>query len=374
MTPELLLKAKILIIEDDRTSMRLLKGILTDAGFSNIKTLVRAASAQTLYQQYQPDLVILDLHLPDGDGFTVMRDLAKLDPDDYLPVLVITGDGDRAVHLRALAAGAKDFLTKPYDRSSVILRCRNLVEVRMLHNEVRHKNIDLEKLVLERTNELRKSRIDVIQRLGFAAECRDTETGLHIIRMSRTAQLVAKELGLSEEDCELVLSTSPLHDIGKIAIPDQILLKEGPLTPEEWKIMRMHAEIGGDILSGGDSAFLEMAELIARTHHEKWDGSGYPKGLKGEGIPLVGRICAVCDVFDALTSERPYKKAWPVDEAVLEIKKLSGAHFDPCVVNAFLKMLTQIKDVTRDVEARSNDAERRPLREKALSRSNCVNQ
>jgi putative two-component system response regulator len=373
MTPERLLKAKILIIEDDRTSMRLLKGILTDAGFSNIKTLVRAASAQALYQEYQPDLVILDLHLPDGDGFTVMRDLAKLDPDDYLPVLVITGDGDRGVHLRALAAGAKDFLTKPYDRSHVILRCRNLLEVRMLHNEVRHKNVTLEQMVLERTNELRKSRIDVIQRLGFAAECRDTETGLHIIRMSRSAQLVACELGLSEEECELILSTSPLHDIGKIAIPDQILLKEGPLSPEEWKIMRMHAEIGGDILSGGDSAFLEMAEQIARTHHEKWDGGGYPKGLKGEEIPIVGRICAVCDVFDALTSERPYKKAWPVDEAVLEIKKLAGTHFDPCVVSAFVKVLPRIKEVTRDVEARSNPDQRKPLREKVFHGSEGAN-
>lgn len=366
MTPERLLQAKILIIEDDRISLRLLKGILIDAGFSNIKTLVKASLACALYQEYQPDLVVLDLHLPDGDGFTIMQDLAKLDPGDYLPVLVITGDGDRAVHLRALAAGAKDFLTKPYDRSNVLLRCRNLLEVRMLHNEVRHKNVTLEQMVSERTAELQKSRIDVIQRLGFAAECRDTETGLHIIRMSRSAQLLAREMGLDAEECELIFSTSPLHDIGKIAIPDQILLKEGPLTPDEWKIMRMHAEIGGDILSGGDSAFLIMAEQIARTHHEKWDGSGYPKGLKGENIPLVGRICAICDVFDALTSERPYKKAWPVEDAVQEIKKLSGTHFDPQVVSAFMKVLPHIKEATHDVEARSNLNLRKPLRERAL--------
>lgn len=367
MNPEKLLSARILIIEDDRVSLKFLKQILTDAGFVNIRSLVRAANVVAVYEEYKPDLVILDLHLPDGDGFTLMKDLARIDLEDYLPVLVITSDSDRVVHLRALAVGAKDFLTKPFDRSNVLLRCRNLLEVRMLHNEVRQKNENLEQIVAQRTAELQRSRVDVIQRLGYAAECRDTETGMHIIRMSHMAKLLAQEIGLSQEECELIFSTSPLHDVGKIAIPDQILLKQGPLTPEEWKIMRMHAEIGGDILSGGDSAFLKMAELIARTHHERWDGSGYPKGLKAEEIPLVGRICSICDVFDALTTDRPYKRAWSFDEAMGEIKKLSGIHFDPEIVKAFIKILPKIQKMSDKMMKEQQEHEKNSLRKKILS-------
>lgn len=364
MDPEKLLSARILIIEDDRLSMKLLKQILIDAGFSQIRSLVRVANATTVYQEYKPDLVLLDLHLPDGDGFSLMKDFARLDPEDYLPVLVITSDIDRVVHLRALASGAKDFITKPFDRSNVLLRCRNLLEVRMLHNQVKQKNENLEQMVRQRTHELQRSRVDVIQRLGYAAECRDTDTGLHIIRMSRMAQILAEEMGFSQKECELILATSPLHDVGKIAIPDQILLKPGPLTPEEWKIMRMHAEIGGDILSGGDSDFLAMAELIARTHHEKWDGTGYPKGLKEEEIPLVGRICAICDVFDALITDRPYKKAWSMEEAIEEIKKLSGIHFDPKVVRAFIKILPRLKKMSEQIIQEQKEHEKNSLRKK----------
>ncbi len=369
MNPEKLLSARILIIEDDRVSLKFLKQILIDAGFLNIRSLVRAANVVSVYEEYKPDLVILDLHLPDGDGFTLMKDLARVDQDDYLPVLVITSDSDRVVHLRALAVGAKDFLTKPFDRSNVLLRCRNLLEVRMLHNEVRQKNENLEQMVAQRTAELQRSRVDVIQRLGYAAECRDTETGMHIIRMSHMAKLLAEEIGLSQEECELIFATSPLHDVGKIAIPDQILLKQGPLTPEEWKIMRLHAEIGGDILSGGDSAFLKMAELIARTHHERWDGSGYPKGLKAEEIPLVGRICSVCDVFDALTTDRPYKKAWSFDEAMCEIKKLSGKNFDPDIVKAFVKILPKIQKLSDQIMQQHHEAEKNSLRKKVSTNS-----
>jgi putative two-component system response regulator len=287
-----------------------------------------------------------------------MNHLHKDFPGEYLPVIVISSDADENIHLRALSAGAKDFLGKPYDRAKVILRCRNLIETNLLHNEVKEKNKNLAQTIRERTAELHQSRLDVIRRLGYAAEYRDTDTGDHIVRMSTYCEALARKLEMNDEECELILATSPLHDVGKIAIPDSVLLKPGALTPQEIDIMRSHAEIGAEILSGGTSPFLKMAETIALTHHERWDGKGYPRGLKGEDIPFVGRICAVCDVFDALTSERPYKKAWSFDAAVKEIKRMIGVNFDPKVADAFIHILPKIKEISRDV----NSVNRRSVR------------
>ena len=345
-----ILNANILIVEDDKLSRKLLTKILSSTGFKNIHAVPNANNFLKLYDQLQPDLVILDLNLPGIDGFQAMQRLREDRPDAFLPVLVISSDDEEHVHLRALASGAKDFLGKPYNRPKVLVRCRNLIETHLLYKELRGKNQELEDKVRDRTRELRDSRLDVIRRLGYAAECRDSDTGDHIIRMSRYCACLARAMGMSEEDCELVLATTPLHDVGKIAIPDSILLKPGPLTPEEWNVMKTHAIIGGEILSGGDSSFLKMAEEIARTHHERWDGKGYPAGRKGTEIPLVGRICSVCDVFDALTSDRPYKKAWMVDDAVKEIKKMSGTYFDPDVVDTFMAILPEIRTIKKDVD------------------------
>ncbi|MBF0618840.1 MAG: response regulator [Candidatus Omnitrophica bacterium] len=350
LTSEQILNAKILIVEDDKLSRLLLKNILSSAGFKNIRALPNATRILRIYASYKPDLLVLDLSLPKVDGFRVLQQLKEQNPDDYLPVLVISQEMDDGVHLRTLAAGAKDFLSKPYDRPKVILRAKNLIEVRLLHNEVRDKNKDLEKVIRSRTQELRDTRLDVIRRLGYAAECRDSDTGQHIVRMSRYCAALAKAMGMNDEECDLVLTTSPLHDIGKIAIPDSVLLKPGQLTAEEWQVMKTHADIGGELLSGSDSTFLRMAETIARTHHERWDGSGYPRGLKGEDIPLVGRICAVCDVFDALTSDRPYKKAWSAEDALKEIRRLSGTHFDPRIVQVFFDILPDIRSIRREIE------------------------
>lgn len=350
ISAEAILNARILIVEDDRVSRKLLAGILASAGFLNIRMMPNASRIHAIYSRFQPHLLILDLNLPGMDGFKVMQHLRETHPDDYLPVLVISAEDEARVHLRALAAGAKDFLSKPYDRPKVLLRCRNLIEVRLLYKELHAKNNELETRIRERTKELRDSRLDVIRRLGYAAECRDSDTGHHIVRMSRYCACLARAMGMTDEECELVLASTPLHDIGKIAVPDRILLKPGALTPEEWGVMKTHAWIGGEILSGGDSPFLKMAETITRTHHERWDGSGYPLGLKGREIPMVGRICAVCDVFDALTSERPYKKAWSVEDAVKEIRKMSGMHFDPDVVEVFIAILPEIRAIKRDVD------------------------
>lgn len=363
------LRAKILIVEDDRMSLRLIRSILEEAGFFNLRFSASASKLTETYMQYRPDLLILDLNLPDVDGFEAMRRLRVADPDDYLPILVISSETEDHVHLRALSAGAKDFLSKPYDRSKVLLRSRNLIEVRLLHEEVKNKNRDLESMVAARTKELRDSRIDVIRRLGSAAEYRDKETGQHILRMSRYAAALAKAMGMSEDETDLVLTTSPLHDIGKIAIPDRILLKPGPLSTEEWEVMKTHADIGGRLLSGGDSAFLLMAEAIARSHHERWDGQGYPDKLRQEEIPLVGRICSVCDVFDALTSERPYKDPWTFEDAVKEIKRLRGSSFDPAVVDAFVEILPEIGLIFGDVEKMTQETARSILRGNSSSLS-----
>ncbi len=363
ITSEQILNAKILILEDDKASRVLLKHILLSSGFINIRCLPNATRIANVYRSYKPDVLILDLNMPKVSGFDVMVRLRRDYPDDYLPIIIITGDSDDSVHLRALSAGAKDFLNKPYDRARVIMRCRNLIETNLLHNAVKDQNANLASIIHERTAELHQSRLDVIRRLGYAAEYRDTDTGDHIVRMSRYCETLARALGMTDEECELLLATSPLHDVGKIAIPDSILLKPGALTPEELTVMRTHAEIGAEILSGGTSSFLKMAETVALTHHERWDGKGYPRGLKGEAIPLVGRICAICDVFDALTSERPYKKAWTFEAAVKEIKRMSEVYFDPEVCDRFLRVLPEIKAISRDV----NTPPHRPSRRQPLT-------
>jgi putative two-component system response regulator len=356
ISPEAILNARILIVEDDKMSRKILTSILLSSGFMNVRAIPNAKRIRVIYKMFKPDLLVLDLNMPGVDGFQVMQQLKDDHPDDYLPILVISADHEERVHLRALASGAKDFLNKPYDRPKVILRARNLIEVRLLYRELWGKNDELEQKVRERTKELRNSRLDVIRRLGYAAECRDNETGEHIVRMSRYCAVLARAMGMNDEQCDLVMATTPLHDVGKIAIPDAILLKPGPLTPEEWVVMKSHPTIGGEILSGGDSPFLKMAETIARFHHERWDGTGYPDKIKGEDIPLVARICSVCDVFDALTSDRPYKKAWSVDDAVKEIRKMSGANFDPAVVDAFMAVLPEVRAIKSEVDARANES------------------
>jgi putative two-component system response regulator len=253
-------------------------------------------------------------------------------PDAAAPILVLTADITTAAKHRALKEGARDFLTKPLDEIEVLLRIKNLLENRFHH-------ILLEKRVQERTQDLEKSQMEVLQRLALAAEYRDDDTRLHTRRVGQIARHIALALGWSAEQADLIFRASPLHDVGKIGIADAILLKPGKLTEEESTVMKQHTLIGGKILSESDSSWLQLAEEIALTHHERWDGTGYPAGLAGEDIPLVGRIVAVADVFDALTHERPYKHAWSTEEALAEIKKQSGRQFDPHVVEAFLRTL-----------------------------------
>jgi putative two-component system response regulator len=293
----------------------------------------------SLFAQVQPDLILLDLTMPYMDGFQVMEQLKPLVPDsDYLPILVLTADITAEAKRRALSMGAKDFITKPFNHMEVLLRIKNLLDTRFLHIQLQDQNLILEEKVRSRTLELEQAQVEVLERLAIAAEFRDDATGQHTRRVSHVSALIARALGLCEGQVELIRRAAPLHDVGKIGIPDYILLKPGKLTPAEFDVMKTHTVIGAGILAGGQSELTRMAECIAMTHHERWDGSGYPQGLAGEAIPMTGRIVALADVFDALTHERPYKKAWPVDEALAEIERQSGRQFDPRVVEAFLEL------------------------------------
>ncbi len=345
ISEEEILSARILIVDDNILNVQILKRILNEAGFLNLTSTLDSTQALPLFKEVNPDLILLDFNMPQMNGIDVMTALAALNPQGYLPVLMLTSETDEALKSKALQSGAKDFLKKPYDRLEVLLRSRNILEVRLLYNQIKNQNKSLEEQVALRVGELHQTRLDVVLRLARVAEYRDTDTGAHILRMSRYAACLAKAAGFTPAQCELILQTSPLHDIGKIAIPDAILLKPGKLEPHEYEIIKTHTTLGAEILADGNSVFLNTARTIALSHHEKFDGSGYPQRLKGEDIPLVGRLCALADVFDGLTSTRPYKKAWPIEEAVKEIRQGSGSHFDPRLVEAFMDTQKEFRDI-----------------------------
>lgn len=328
--------AKILVVDDQEQYTRLMESILRSAGYVRVYTTNDSRAVATMYADIRPDLVVLDISMPHLDGFEVMKQLAVLEREAWLPVLVVSGEDESETLVRALKAGARDFLGKPFDKLEVLTRIRGMLEVRLLHNKVKDHNRELEEKVRERTAELRDTQFDVIRRLGRCAEYRDDATGNHIQRVSRLCERLGRAAGMSAAEAEVLRDASAMHDIGKVGIPDAILRKPGKLTPEEWEVMKSHTVIGANLLSGGRSPLLILAEQIAISHHEKWDGSGYPMGVRGGDIPQAGRITAVCDVFDALTSERPYKVAWPVVEARAEIEAQSGRHFDPEVVGLFV--------------------------------------
>lgn len=343
-----ILDAKILIVDDETDNVSVLERILKIEGYTNLQSTTDSRDVKTIYQDFLPDLVLLDLGMPHMDGFEVMGLLKEINKGTHLPILVLTALQDDDILLKALDSGAQDFINKPFDLPEVLARIRNMLEVRLLQKELKKQNEVLEEKVCERTKELNETRLEIIRRLTMAAEYRDNETGQHIIRMSKMCALLGKTIGMNESQYDLLLNASPMHDIGKIGIPDRVLLKPGKLDPEEWEIMKTHTVIGAELLSGHSSELMEMARIIALTHHEKWNGTGYPEGLKGEEIPLVGRICAVCDVFDALTSDRPYKKAWSIEDSLSEIYKNSGKDFDPKLVEAFKKVKDDIIKIIED--------------------------
>jgi len=332
----------ILIVDDEKANIILLDRLLKLKGYTNLVSTQDPTDVTKLYKMHNCDLILLDIDMPVLDGFGVLKELNNLSNVNLPPILILTAQHAQSFRQRALDAGARDYVTKPFDVEELASRVRNLLDVQMAHKYMHHQNEILEQKVRQRTKEIQDTRLQVVHRLGRAAEFRDNETGLHIIRMSQMAEVIAEASGFDEEQCDLLLNAAPMHDIGKIGIPDHILLKPGKFDPDEWEIMKSHAQIGADILSGDDSKLMTLAYDIAISHHEKWNGKGYPNNLVGDSIPLVGRITAIADVFDALTSKRPYKKAWSVDDSVKLITEESGKHFDPILVKLFLKNLPKI--------------------------------
>jgi putative two-component system response regulator len=338
MPDDPLLRARILAVDDQRTVLGLMARQLAAAGYAEFHGVTDPARVPAVFREIRPDLLVLDLHMGEVSGLQVIDALRRdLEGGTYLPILMVSGDLTAEARLAALSRGAHDFLSKPYDADELLLRIRNLLEMRFLHLEVQAQNRFLEEKVRERTGELDRAHLEVLERLASAGEYRDYATGQHTRRVGEISAAIARALALPHETAEMLRMAAPLHDLGKIGIPDAVLLKPGRLTPEERGCMETHTTIGARILARGASPMVVMAERIARAHHERWDGSGYPEGLAGEAIPLEARIVAVADVFDALSHDRPYRPALPPDEVFAEIERETGTHFDPAVALAFLR-------------------------------------
>ena len=347
-------QARILIVDDNPANVSLLESLLDEEDYANVQGITDPRALFPLLAEAEVDLILLDIRMPHLNGLEVLARLKSMvAPDEYLPVLVLTAQTDQDTRQAALAAGAKDFLTKPFLHWEALLRIRNMLETRMFYKAQRQRANQLDEEVRLRTREIEETQMEILRRLGQAAEFRDNETGAHVMRMSHYSRALALAAGHTVAEADLLLVASPMHDIGKIAIPDQILLKPGKLTPDEFDLIKTHAHAGFRLLDGHSSELMRLAARIALSHHEKWDGSGYPNGLQGEAIPLEGRIVAVADVFDALTSSRPYKKAWTVEQAAAYIQEQAGSHFDPTYATLFVEHLpamVQIKDSFPDGE------------------------
>lgn len=327
---------QVLIVDDSEINLTLLKALVLRLGECFPVLSDNPLRALEVCTEALPDLLIVDYMMPDMDGLELIRRFRLLPGAEDVPILMITANDQKDVRYQALAGGANDFLNKPIDRAEFAARAKNMLALRKGQKMLADRALHLAELVDEQTEVIRKREQELIFCLSRAAEFRDPETGGHIQRMAYYSQLIARYLGLTSDEQKLILEASPMHDVGKIGIPDHILLKPGRLEAEEFVVMKTHAAIGYELLRGTTSEVLNTAALIAGAHHEKWDGSGYPKGLSGDSIPLFGRIVAVADVFDALTSERVYKPAWPLEKAKQLLIDGRGVHFDPKCVDAFL--------------------------------------
>ncbi|MBI3129254.1 MAG: response regulator [Candidatus Tectomicrobia bacterium] len=356
---------RVLIVDDDMRSRLLLMAMVEYMGHE-------AEDARDGFEALAKvrlgfDLVLLDIVMPGIDGFEVVRQLRE-DPETAdLPVLMVTGMDSKEERIRSIRVGANDFISKPVDSTELSVRMSFLLKMKEAQDEIKRTRAELQEMLEKRTSILRKSleemanaqrmaheaQLETIHRLAVAAELKDKDTGAHIKRMSRFSSLVARGLGLPPGEVEMVFRASPMHDVGKLGIPDKNLLKPGRLDEEEWRVMKQHTVIGSRILGGSSSDLLRAGEVIALSHHERWDGSGYPAGLREEEIPLWGRICAVADVFDALTSPRPYKKAFPNEEAYALMQEGRGTHFDPRVLEVFFDRLEEVEEI----QARHRDEE-----------------
>ena len=342
--------ARVVIVDDRSTARRLLEGLAQalEPGVV-VDSFDDPQEALVFLQEVTPDLIISDYRMPGMDGIEFTRRIRAERRLADVPVVIVTVVEDRQIRYRALENGATDFLTRPIDPQECRARCLNLLALRRSQKVIADRAQWLEEQVAQATREVRMRERETLMKLAKAGEYRDEETGNHILRMAKYARLIAEELGLNAMDCDEIETAAPMHDIGKIGIPDHILMKPGRHTPEEQSIMRRHPLIGHGILDNSPSRYLQMGAVIALGHHEKFDGSGYPNGLVGEDIPLPARIVAVADVFDALTSVRPYKPAWSFQDALQYIRAESGRHFDPACVRAFESRIDTVATIMREL-------------------------
>ncbi len=335
-------KQKILIVDDVAANIKML--IETFKSEYEIRFASNGHEAlEIAFSDFSPDLVLLDIIMPGMDGYEVCKKLKANYLTKKIPVIFITAKDEESYETKGFEIGAAEYIKKPFNQAIVRERVKTHISLKNARKILENQKNILKEKVRERTSELEKTQIEVVERLGLAAEYRDEETGNHVKRLGEYCRLLGRAAGLSSDECEILALSSTLHDVGKIGIPDSILLKPGKLNAEEWEIMKTHATIGAKLLSGSTSKFLQTAESIALTHHEKWDGSGYPLGVKGERIPLEGRITCICDGFDALVSRRHYKDAWPIDKAIEEIKNNAGIQYDPNLVRHFIELKPKLK-------------------------------
>ncbi len=344
-------RARILIVDDDPAIHRMIRRIFRGHAFA-LHSAHGGREALAYLAENTPDLILLDLSMPDLSGFDVAERIRSEFAMRHIPVVVLSGMNGTEVLVRALGESADDFIAKTADPSEIIARVQYHLKRKRVLDQLHDEQVSCNNLISLKSSQLalalkrlKDASLEVIWRLTAASEYRDNETGSHIKRMSHYAAAIARRMGLKPKTVDTLLYAAPMHDIGKIGIPDSILLKTGALDRDEWTIMKRHTTIGANILKGSTIGFVRMGETIALTHHEKWDGSGYPNGVKGRRIPLVGRIVALADVFDALTTRRPYKAAFPVEQATRIIADGSGGHFDPDIVAAFFSILDTILDI-----------------------------
>ena len=364
---ELIQSARIAIVDDEEINIEVVQGHLEAEGYQQFYRTTDSSSAMAMIQQTKPDLVLLDVMMPVVSGLDILASMRASKSLSSIPVIILTATTNEDTKLRALALEASDFLAKPVDASELALRVRNVLSVKAYHDYLAHHSRELEKRVRERTQQLMDSRMRIIHCLARAAEFRDNETGRHVIRVGQYSSAIARKMGFDRQFVEIIEHAAQLHDIGKIGIPDAILLKDGKLEPHEFETIknhcsignsiigpmsqiefqqyRKHSQIGASLLDIEGYPIMEMASVIAQTHHEKWDGSGYPLGLAGEEIPIEGRITAVADVFDALSSKRPYKPAFTREKCFEILEEGRGKHFDPGVLDAFLSLGSEIIDI-----------------------------
>lgn len=333
---------QVLVIDDSQINVTLLCRLLQKIEHCSSIDFLDPALALDWCTRQTPDLILVDYMMPSMNGTEFIRQFRSLPHCHDIPVLMITANDELALRYEALEVGANDFLIKPVDKIEFLARTKNMLALRRNQRLLENRAAWLDAEVQKATAEIRAREQETILRLSKAADSRDPETGAHIVRMANYSLLIARQLGLPESVQQMILEAAPMHDIGKVGIPDHILLKPGKLSIDEFAIMKSHATLGYQILAGSASETLQMGAEIALAHHEKFDGSGYPQGLAGTKIPLAARIVAVADVFDALTSERPYKQAWDLDRAVNFLREGSGQHFDPDCVEAFLSDFAQV--------------------------------